>query len=568
MRDHGEGSWPIDLYRLIPSNCSLEKPFIHCDRVVPQDILGEQNPFYIDGQLAFPSGFQKNDGCYKTIFGPVVYNTGIILARNDQNQRGGLSRLTGIREPLLNGIPNPQYHYWLCDNQRQFYETNDLFHNIVKSINKEITQDMFHWLNHTESQLEDAALNPDHPKYKLRAKAWVNTIMGQNKWRHKTWVVENNGFVKINMKGREIAKPGKFIRVTYDLGTPASLAAGPMVERIKAVIAEMSDGEFGCSFTKSPDLDALTNCFENLINPKGDHYFCYFSDDSCISIKCDDGTFLANVDISTCDASHTRAVFDALRDMVKGNRELERLINKAIAQCEVDLIIRSTINPKHKVKFSVSEPILYTGSILTTLINNIANLMIFSSIITQLPPRRKVAECEQLIADASKLAGYLVTCTVCHKIQELQFLKHSPFYARSGKLVPVLNLGVIGRTIGSCWGDLPMYEKGMSIADRRSEYNRRQVSCFKRGARHSILENLIVKYNPGVEVNDHRINLIQGDQSNEFVDNDQIALRYGVSAEEISHLAELYLGEAVSIKTTASVAIMQLDYGLGIKPTK
>lgn len=578
-------------FRIIPSKCQVEKAFIHCDDVAVKDVLGEPNPFYIDGRLKFPEcRHEKPDGTYQTIIGPWSYNTGVVLARSDSNMSGGLTRLTGIREPLKvvkEGLTvdfsdksksieecvfdaqqavasgGEFLHYVLCDNQRRFYATNDVYNKMEARMAKEIKLYFDDWLDDFEVRIEQAALNPLHSKVKLRVPAWHEDIQGDNNIKHRTWVVKNNGFVKINPKGREIAKPNKYIRITYDLGTPASLVVGDFVERIKGVICNM-DLVYNTRFVKSPDLYELTTVFERLISPPDKFHFVYFSDDSCIAIRCKDGIFRANLDIAGCDASHTEKVFDSLDWMTSGNKRLSDVIKRAIRQCSCDLVLRSRANGRNKVKFAV-EVKLFTGSILTTLINNIANCFIAASIQTELlkfGSELKMSDCEKLIATASQLAGYIVTCQVCHNVQQLQFLKHSPCYSLSGRVVPVQNIGVILRTIGRCWGDLPVYRKGMSFDERRDEYNRRQVSCYKRGPRHSLLHTLCHRYSPGAEIGESSCNDIAGDLSFEHVCDEQIALRYGIPASSVRELAESYAEGNKIINVVASRKVMELDYGL------
>jgi len=561
MRAQPEGSWVFDPYRIIPSTCQVDKPFIHCERVVAKKGPdGNPSPYYVDGKLKFPAAVEKEDGYYRSVFGPVWFHNGVVLARNDANQIGGLTRLTAIREAGVE-IDGRPLHYILVDNQKKFMQ-NPTLNRIQKALGDEVTKYFHWWLDDPEARIEIAALNPEHDKVAVRIPAWYNEIQGEAKYNHRNWVLRNNGCAKIALKGRETAKPGKYIRITYDLGTPASLIAGDFIERIKAIIAELDVVE-GTQFVKSPDLEALAKVFERLEKCEGGFYFPYFSDDSCVAILCSDGIYRANVDISTCDASHTGAVFAWLLTMCSGDKRLRRIVKKAIAQCRADLVIRAVSNQRLKVKFSVKEPILYSGSVLTTLINNIANLMIASAIKSRLRPDLKVGDCELLIAEAAKEAGYIVTCVSCSVIQQLQFLKHSPFVANSGRLVPVLNLGVIGRTIGVCWGDLPVYDSAAKDIDsRRDEYNRRQTSCFKRGPRHAVLSALIDRYSPGSELGESSVNAISGDLSHEYVSAEQIALRYGVEAGDIVHLANLYARGNETIRTQASSAIMKLDYGL------
>jgi len=120
-----------------------------------------------------------------------------------------------------------------------------------------------------------------------------------------------------------------------------------------------------------------------------------------------------------------------------------------VKQCQAPLKLRSVLDRKHIVTLIPREPKLYSGSVITTATNNIANVSIGMSIadLDEIRP--------ELIEGAAKRAGYLVTgCTPLPFFEKVQFLKHSPVLV-GGEFLPILNIGVLLRLSGTCKGDLP-----------------------------------------------------------------------------------------------------------------
>jgi hypothetical protein len=102
---------------------------------------------------------------------------------------------------------------------------------------------------------------------------------------------------------------------------------------------------------------------------------------------------------------------------------------------------------------------LYSGSTMTTSINNHATSLIFmafSEIDWSQPP---VADREQWIRtklmSASEEAGYSITVEYCEDYADIQFLKNSPCYDSNGVLRALPNFGIMVRQSGTCRGDLP-----------------------------------------------------------------------------------------------------------------
>ena len=201
-------------------------------------------------------------------------------------------------------------------------------------------------------------------------------------------------------------------------------------------------------FCKSPNVRQLTEVFEKLINPPGKFFFVYFSDDSCISIRHNGSVHTYNMDIKSCDASHTGALFRAFTELAPGKAKTD--LEALVEQCKSKIKICSTVDRSRKVTLKPLFPRLYSGSTLTTAINNLANIFICLAIV-----EGSYDGTEAYLKQAAARVGYLIDLELCTVKGDIQFLKHSPVYDTEGRLRPLLNPGVLLRLSGQCKGDLP-----------------------------------------------------------------------------------------------------------------
>jgi len=548
-----EGAHSIDPFRLIPSKCVLDKPFRSNNKF--KIISGDKTCFQ-GGKLEFARGDEKPDGCYKTFVTPCYHSSGLIWQNLDEELEIAFNyRLGCVREPLRVG-----FHEQLMSNQNMFFKNNTVLSNFADDFSRYLDV-VFENIGDMDVELCKYSHMP-HPKKKLRIRAMKN-ILDSGDFYHRTF----NKSVTGKVKRAEIAKANKATRLINDLTCEGSLLAGFVADKIKSAMASYTKEHF-FQFVKSPDLGVLSTVFSKLISPEGGFYFPFFSDDSCVAIRCVDGVFMANVDISSCDGSHGKVVFDFLRRVTRGDSRLFRYVDGAIKQCEMGLTLVSSAT-RQKVVLKPSTPTLYSGSTLTTLINNFANIAIACAVKSALRSDLRKSDCEGLVRSAAESAGYIVTVQVCETYHGLQFLKHSPCETATLEIVPVLNLGVVLRSLGCCWGDLPSYSdilgRKASFEQRAYLYNTSQVQCYKNGPTHSLVRKLRSMYKCHVDIPyDPRswlLNNITGDYSMYSIPDHEIATRYGVSAEDIQELCSL-TQEGVMINCTASRAILSLDYGL------
>jgi hypothetical protein len=405
--------------------------------------------WFVDGVLNFQTdpeeGFvgyrhgaaQYADGTYRTIFGPAVGHNGVVYANSDRNVELAFQRLTQSRFPEQPGLHD---HY--KNVQRHYIKNNEAFYVGLS----ELYAPKFEYY---EGALEEAAQHhgDTHPKRAARIAGWSDLEWGDRvnlndrKWLDRT--------VTYKMKKGEIAKPGKVPRMIGDMGVTASLQGFRVTNHLKNAQAAhpiyINGGMM--EFIKSPNPHTMKRVFNHLMHPPGRFYMAIFSDDACFSIREGDAVHIFNLDISKCDASHTEAMFDAL---VLATPECARDdMQVLVEQCQTPIRINSVTNKRRYVILEPMHTVLYSGSTLTTIINNNANITI----------GKALSECQYtgpeslMIAAAS--VGYVITVETCTNYEDIQFLKHSPVLGQDGEYHPMLNLGVMLRASGVCHGDLP-----------------------------------------------------------------------------------------------------------------
>lgn len=284
-----------------------------------------------------------------------------------------------------------------------------------------------------------------HGKKMLRIQAF-NDLIETGEISTDTWLK----CVTYKMKKDEWAKPGKESRMIGDLKVPASLLGFRVTKFLKHAMNNKPLEYLGGTiyFCATPSHAELKYVFECLLNPPGRFFFVYFSDDSCLSIRLADGTIMrGDVDISSCDGSHGPSIFSALTNLCNGNAQTT--LKGLVKQCRASIRVFDLSDKKRYVQLRPHGPRLYSGSTLTTVINNLANIMIAVAIAEA--DIKEPGDIQQ----AANEAGYIVTIDVASIFEELSFLKHSPCLDINGEWQPVLNLGVLLRMSGTCRFDLP-----------------------------------------------------------------------------------------------------------------
>lgn len=508
--------------------------------------------YWIDGEIKFPEprseAFVKFDGTYRSNFGPCILHAGVIYANTNHNVSLALRRITATREPHL-----PGRHRQLQALQRQFVRRH------LSTVRKYSAAYAPHFENYTDT-VEEARLHhaDPHVKKALRVQAH-RELVETGTINKRLWLKK----VLYKMKKDEIAKPGKIPRMIGDLGVAASLQGFRLTKYLKdAMASEVIHIHQGAiQFCPTPSPDALATVFQKLIDPPGRFYFVYFSDDACLSVRGPTGRVRTyNLDISKCDASHTEHIWMALREMLP-----ERVVpdyDILVDQLKLPIEIRDVNAPYRSVILRPDGPRLYSGSTLTTVTNNVANQLIALSIA------ESRASTPEEITEAAAQCGYIVTLQECHRMYDIQFLKHSPVYDTRGRLRALLNLGVLLRLSGTCKGDLP--GRG-DLTERAREF---QYGLLN-GAYPNVSFALIEGMKNATRRPDVRSSIIDTvrktlqyttDSTSEHysVSDVEVYARYSVDQPAVDQLNAVLssFSTGLAFSNSATAAILYADYGL------
>lgn len=369
--------------------------------------------------------------------------------------------------------------------------------------------------------------------------------------------MSDSKYVRGNYK-YEVARFDKVCRMTVDMSTPRSLLCGWLIDVIKDELVKTRYWYKGVpvQFVKSPNPEVLSKAYSDM--------FCsslvlYFSDDVAGSLECADGILRFNMDISSCDSSNGIAIFTLLLKLAP--EPYTSLIRAAIDQCRLPIKIgygSQSILAKPTTVFE------YSGSILTTLLNNMAVLMLVTHILRDYDRKKTVSQNKRAIEDRLLTASHKVTMEWCEEFEDIQFLKTSPCFTVSGEIVAILNLGVILRACGRTNGD---YAGRGCLVKRISKHNSAWVLGLKHAGNHALLRVLQQKFPPRsgtkpIYSNKAAESFTDGNQS--ILDEVSVARRYRLDRGEYDEMLQLLVGAGIGdgIVCSASRKILLKDYSI------
>lgn len=531
--------------------------------------------FFEEGKVIPPASsvHDKLDCTYRTKASGISHS-GIIYANSDANVAKAMARLLKCR-----GTFEEELDY--ITNQKEFVEEHTSVFEAIQTIYAPYFQE---WLG-AEEECRQHYDDP-HPKRDLRIQAYEELVTGNGRSYRDGTLFSRLWLRKVlyKMKKNEFAKPGKVPRMIGDLGVAASLQGFRLTEVLKKAMAteDIRYGNMLTHFCKAPTTTELRAIFRNLLSPPDGvkYYFAYFSDDSCLSIRHDDGSVsYYNLDISGCDASHTEAIFRALVQITPkiAQDDMQVLVDQCKLPIELqfqggatahEMRDKDDFHPRSLVLQPVDPltgkdaPRLYSGSTITTTINNLACLMgAFKIMETQ-------AETPDELSEAFRSAGYKMTIEKCHDYSDIQFLKNSPAYDIEGELQPLLNLGVLLRSSGTCKGDLPGRAKNSSFKERHDRYQSSLINGMYPNISFPLIDNMRTTTLPPDAKSEQAVaKLLQYKHKFEGIatfTSEEVYRRYRLTELERMELDLDFAtaGYAHYYSSTGASTILQRDYGL------
>jgi hypothetical protein len=500
---------------------------------------------------------------FKTIF-YLFHHPGVVYGKSIINTTHATRRMTCARKDPKTGIPSLEFDIRMRECQmsalnlgahthrrfrgllwKQIDEYKEVFINQTKHIDGEILDEVYKYAN------------MPNPKKQQRIDA-IKKLISLCLFNKICWM----DVIKGSMKPDEWAKPGKYPRLIGDYSVLGSLLASFLVQFMKEMFHSSTE-EYEYHFVGSPKPENLDQIFTQLCTSNKRFYCIFFSDDAVIKI---DGKYY-NSDISSCDTSHTDGIFNFFLKCFEGSRFYD-IIQRATLQCLKNIKI---LNP-HYAKESVSAKNTmlteYSGSQFTTIWNNIANVVIFLSIVYS---HRNKPSSKDSIIECVQSIGYVITLEECICLEDIQFLKQSP-YCVDGQIKAMMNIGVFLRSLGHCDGLLKK-KRNETYEKAAENYVANVVMGFSGVRRNCITDVLSSKFIPKFKRKIRVASLKFGhDCSNivdEYIPTRAICNRYDCSESEIIELCTTIeasqIGDVISLPVIRK--IYAKDYGFPMVKT-
>jgi len=523
--------------------------------------------FVVDNQLRFP--IRHNDeilhpsNTYRTYYGYAAAHSGHILDKNEFNTSEALGRLTALRDitppPANSSSADILLHMRRVEEEYRTAQ-EEFVHANSASIEKLI------WSNAPETPAEHDCtleglvrelLEIKHKKQNLR-KEGHKTIHEEGMAHLDNWCTR----AEAKMKPDEFAKAKKFGRMIIDLGVAASLQGGMYSAYAKHMLGrELIHNSCLYVFLAEATDDLICHYLLMMYHGDGRYrdIFLVFSDDACYSVRRKNVVLLGNLDIATCDASHTPAMLDMCLKVLKFPPDVATALRKQMLS-PLRVYSRKEKGQKpHRITIVPKVMYLPSGITITTLVNCVALLCIFWSVI-----HSDIETSDDIIAAAARV-GYKLTLEQVHKPEDYQFLKRSLCKDCFGDYHVTLNLGVILRASGVCRGDLP----GRGCHMRRAlEFQRALMSGLLKGIDCPELERLKpIAKDIQISTAHHSYTTLASTTTvaHSYTLYD-LTRRYSLSSHEVSELEHGMLSSGFGQITHSSAVekILMKDYGLSL----
>jgi len=511
----------------------------------------------LGGNIVWERSYPSGEPGYKTITHMFKHNY-LVLDKTPTNVSKAVRRVTCARESDLD------YDIMLQKNADYYLDLKkkSKWHEYYRKFIR-AKRHLFHW--HSRAVRDnivaiDQFAKIPHVKRSLRMRALVDLINAGLMF-DSTYVRIVKGKIKIP----EWAKPMKYPRLITDYTTPGSLRCGFMFPYLKASLSEpfitSDDAEF--EFVQKPDIQDLQRVFENLWHLRRRIYMPIFSDDSCISVRCEDGIAKFNIDQVSADNSVTGRTFDEFESICAQDPTMLEWAKCTRQQCMLPIKVSNPRNSRDWVKMKPRRENMGSGNSFTTCADTLDSFnggLRFAFITRN--QRLKVGDIPKLLTKAFADVGLRVTLTKVDCLEDFQFLKHSASSV-NGVIVPWLNIGPMFRSIGNCDFDYP--GRG-DIMKRGFDRSCSIMEGFKLAGEHEVMDSLRGLCPPnGIPITDHYlVREITGDRATlPRIPLENISMRYKIPPDQfrylLGHIRNTGYGHIVSDPVIDT--IYSIDYG-------
>lgn len=401
---------------------------------------------------------------------------------------------------------------------------------------------------------------------------------------------------------RELAKHGKVPRLFVSYGA-GSMYAGNLPEYFKNAI----DGEHHYRYNGvainvyvigKPRSDMFDEAFEQMRDAVGgtdEIYIVLYSDDSVYSGNLKGVPFLMNVDISSCDAGQKWPIFLSLHQCMSVT--CPKLATGLVKQCTLPIDVRNPSNPEEMMTVTFDGPFEGSGTVLTTVMNDVGNLKIAQNVCHALAACRDhitdTALIMQCITFGAALTGHKVTIEDCGEFGGIEFeraqlLKHSMLKTETGEWTYSINYGTIFRSLGTLEGDMTQAQLGLSFSEFKTTLWTERLDMFVgsvvQGLKHepgslimdalrqrftkTIIESVATKEQRGLLSKYGLFEQVERpDRGSLRLDDMSVCNRYGCTIDDLACLANKIKGTALGFEYVdlAVGHFYAVDYGAPVR---
>jgi len=232
--------------------------------------------------------------------------------------------------------------------------------------------------------------------------------------------------------------------------------------------------QFTTSFSDCQEPSASDKMFARAAScPTNCAFYFYYSDDGFFVINLEGVIFIFETDISSCDSSNKFALFACVRKMGEA-LNCTTGVDILLSQCARPTTL---FNPDNKSEFVTLQPetfMEYSGTKLTTILNNLASNGVAMGIYEQLCESGVQLNLKSNLERGANRYGWVVTVDERETFNKVTFLKRAYNGTRSWKV-----LGCIFRSLGTVDGTPRADSFGLSTTE------------FKKRSHHQLVDILI-----------------------------------------------------------------------------
>lgn len=546
MHHHQEGSYIFQPFRWIYESCDVDKPFSFNGLfLIPENFCH----YAIDGIIPFNKGIIPK-GWYSYVF--LFYHNSVIFEKSCTNLSKAFRRQTCCRN-----VETPGWDFEARTRQFKMFSINLLNNRRWSGV---LNRFLFHLQSHLSIIHSDLVeflkkfSELTHPKRKLR-------VCANNQLGYLGTIYENLYMDKIVLKLKcpEWAKNNKYGRTIGDYSVEGSLLTHGLIDYMKEVLfKDYVSFSFTIFKSRPPSVFTLRDLFHRFYYEERDLY-ALNSDDGMVKILCSDGTLYANLDISSCDISNGPAIFAFLLEWSKVDSILYYFVDLAIKQCQQKVKIPNPEDRRQKFYVKPVQPIEFSGSTLTTILNDLAMYLValrFSYIKGSRVFTKN--ETKKMFLDCVESSGYIFSFDEV-AFEGLQFFKHSPVVI-DGRVYQCLNLAVLLRCVGHTKGDFP--GRG-SVSERGMNH----TASVLRGLVHSgntvVLRAFLERFS-GYDVEPIQTDHVISGESPEDLGYFPFIARYSATISEVDELISQILTLRVGSVINSGLIrrVFYIDYGI------